>query len=58
VKSKVKGMLIVFFEIKGILYKEFVLAGHTVNFVYYCDLLRQLREDVRTLAAKDLAVAS
>jgi hypothetical protein len=29
-------MLIIFFDIKGIVYKEFVLAGQTVNSAYYC----------------------
>jgi hypothetical protein len=38
VKSKVKSMLITFFDIKGIVHKEFVLAGQTVNSAYYCDL--------------------
>jgi hypothetical protein len=31
VRRKVKNMLIVFFEIKGIVHKEFILAGQTVN---------------------------
>jgi hypothetical protein len=35
VKTKVKSMLIVFFDIKGIVHKEFVLAGQTVNSAYY-----------------------
>jgi hypothetical protein len=34
VKSKVKSMLIIFFDIKGIVHKEFVLEGQTVNFAY------------------------
>jgi hypothetical protein len=34
VKSKVKSMLIIFFDIKGILHKEFFLAGQTVNSAY------------------------
>jgi hypothetical protein len=38
-KSKVKSMLIIFFDIKGIFHKEFVLAGQTVNSTYYCDFL-------------------
>jgi hypothetical protein len=29
--NKVKSMLIIFFDIKGIVHKEFVLAGQTVN---------------------------
>jgi hypothetical protein len=31
VKSKVKSMLIIFFDIKGIAHNEFVLPGQTVN---------------------------
>jgi hypothetical protein len=42
-------MLIIFFNIKGIVHKEFVLAGQTVNSAYYCDILRRLRENVRRL---------
>jgi hypothetical protein len=42
-------MLIIFFDIKGIVHKEFVLEGQTVNSAYYCDILRRLRENVRTL---------
>jgi hypothetical protein len=41
VKSKVKSMLIVLFDIKGIIH----LAGQIVNSVYYCDLLKRLREN-------------
>jgi hypothetical protein len=37
VKSKVKNMLIIFFAIKRIVHKEFILAGQTVNSTYYCD---------------------
>jgi hypothetical protein len=39
VKSKVKSMLVIFFEIKGNDDKEFVLAGQTVNSAYYSDVL-------------------
>jgi hypothetical protein len=47
VKSKVKRMLIIFFDIMGIVNKEFVLAGRqTVNSAYYCDILRRLHENV------------
>jgi hypothetical protein len=31
-KSKVKSMLIIFFDIKGIVLKELFLAGQTVNY--------------------------
>jgi hypothetical protein len=43
------SMLIISFNIKEIVDKEFVLAGQTVNSVYYCDVLRRLLEDVRRL---------
>jgi hypothetical protein len=46
------SMLIVVFDIKGIVYKEFVLAGQTVCSAYYCDVLRQLRENVRRLPSE------
>jgi hypothetical protein len=49
VKSKVKSMLIIFFDIKGTVKKQFVLAGQTANSAYYCDVLRQLLENVRRL---------
>jgi hypothetical protein len=47
VKSKVKGMLINFFDIKGIVHKEFVLAGYTINSAYYCKVLWRLHKNVR-----------
>jgi hypothetical protein len=46
VKSKVKSMLIIFFDIKGIVHKEFVLAGQTANSTYYHYILLQLCENV------------
>jgi hypothetical protein len=49
VKSKVKGMLIIFFGFKGVVRKEFILAGQTVNSAYYCVVLRRLCENVRRL---------
>jgi histone-lysine N-methyltransferase SETMAR len=42
-------MLIIFFDIKMIVHKEFVLAGQTVNSGYYCDVLRRLLENMRRL---------
>jgi hypothetical protein len=42
-------MLIIFFDIKEIVHKEFALAGQTVNSAYCCDILRRLRENVRKL---------
>jgi hypothetical protein len=52
VKSKAKSMLIIFFDVKGIIHKEFILASQTVNSTYYWDILRQLREDVQRLCPK------
>jgi hypothetical protein len=46
VKSKVKSMLIIFFDIKGIVHKEFFLASQAVNSAYYCDVLQRLHENV------------
>jgi hypothetical protein len=42
-------MLINLFDIKGTVHKEFILAGQTENFAYYCDVLRRLCENVRRL---------
>jgi hypothetical protein len=39
-------MLIISFNIKGIVHKEFVLVAQTVNYVYNCDVLRKMRESV------------
>jgi hypothetical protein len=47
VKSKVKSMLIIFFDIKGIVNNEFALAGQTVSSAYYYNVLRRLHENVR-----------
>jgi hypothetical protein len=48
VKCKAKSMLI-FFDIKGAALKEFVLAGQTVNSANCCNILRQMRQNVRRL---------
>jgi hypothetical protein len=53
--KKSKSMLLIFFDIKGIVLKEFVLAGQPVNSSYYCDILRRLSECEdfpRTIATK------
>jgi hypothetical protein len=42
-------MLTIFFNIKGIVRKNFVLADQTVNSAYYCDVLRRLSKNVRRL---------
>jgi hypothetical protein len=38
VQSKIKSILIIFFDINVIARKEFVLAGQTVDSAYYCDV--------------------
>jgi len=45
-KSKLKMMLICFFDQEGIVHREFVPPGMTVNADFYCDVLR-LHENVR-----------
>lgn len=47
VKSNLKSMIITFFDIKGIVHKEFVPTGQTVNSGFYCEVLQRLREKVR-----------
>jgi hypothetical protein len=46
-RDRFKSMPIIFFDIKGIVNKEFVLEGHKVNSAYYCDVLQRLCENVR-----------
>jgi len=47
VRSNVKTMHIVFFDVQGIMHREFVPPGQTVNPEFYLEVLRQLRENVR-----------
>ena len=46
-KSKFKAMMIVFFDIRGVIYIDWVPEGQTVNQVYYKNVLTNLRECVR-----------
>jgi hypothetical protein len=39
VRIKVKSMLIILFDIKGIVHKEFILAGQTVSYADCCNIL-------------------
>ena len=52
-RPKVKTMIIVFFDSRGIVLKEFVPPGQTVNQAFYKDILERLRkrssESERTL---------
>nr|XP_012145924.1 PREDICTED: putative uncharacterized protein FLJ37770 [Megachile rotundata] len=45
-KSKVKTMLIVFFDMKGIVHHEFVPPGQTVNAKFYVEVLKRLKRRV------------
>jgi hypothetical protein len=38
VRSNVKSMLIVFFDIQGTVHKEFVPPGQTINGKFYCEV--------------------
>jgi hypothetical protein len=44
-----QGMLIIFFDVKGIYHKKFVLACQTVNSAYHCDVLGRLHKNVLRL---------
>jgi len=46
-RSATKSMLIIFFDIRGIVHHEFAPEGQTVNAEFYCNVLRHLREDIR-----------
>jgi hypothetical protein len=45
-KSKIKTMLICFFDSQGIVHKEFVPPGQTVNQQFYREVLERLRKRV------------
>jgi hypothetical protein len=47
-----KVMLTIFFYIKGVMHREFLYQGQTVNLWYYLEVLKRLRENVRR---KDLS---
>ena len=47
VRSNIKSMLICFFDQKGIVHKEFVPPGQTVNAAFYIKVLKHLRENVQ-----------
>ena len=47
VRSNVKTMLICFFDVQGIVHREFVPRGQMVNQEFYLGVLKQLRERVR-----------
>jgi hypothetical protein len=39
VTNKFKSMPIIFFDIREIVHKEFILADQTVSSTYHCDIL-------------------
>jgi hypothetical protein len=39
-------MLLTFIDIRGIVHREFVPTGQTVNQVYYLEVLKMLRENL------------
>ena len=45
-KSRIKTMLIVFFDVRGIVHFEFVPQGQTVNAACYLEVLRRLKRRV------------
>lgn len=48
-KSKVKSMLICFYDSKGIVHKEFVPPGQTVNAPFYLSVLKRLVHRIRRI---------
>ena len=61
VKSNLRSIIITFFDIKGIVHKEFVPTGQTVNSGFYCEVLQRLRKKYETspptLARTDLTAS-
>ena len=45
-KGKIKSMLVCFFDSQGIVHKEFVPPGQTVNQTFYREVLERLRKRV------------
>ena len=46
-RSRVKTMIIVFYDSRGIVHKEFVSPGQTVNHAFYKDVLERIRKRVQ-----------
>jgi len=40
--SRVKTMLVIFFDWQGVIHKEFVPEGETINAVYYKGVIERL----------------
>ena len=48
-KSKIETLLITFYDSKGIIHKEFVPPGKTVNAVYYLGVMKRLLARIRRM---------
>ena len=46
-RCRVKALIIVFFDSRGIVHKEFVPPGQTVNHAFYKDVLKRIRNRVQ-----------
>ena len=46
-KSRVKNMLVIFFDWQGVIQKEFVPEGETINAVYYKGVMERLLNRIR-----------
>jgi len=46
-KSRMKTMLVIFFDWQGVIHKEFVLEGETINAVYYKGVMERLLSRIR-----------
>lgn len=46
-RSKIKVLLTVFFDYRGVVHSEFLPEGQTINKQYYLGVMRRLRENVR-----------
>jgi hypothetical protein len=47
VRSSTKTMLLISFDMKGFVHREFVPPNTTANSDFYCHALRRLKENVR-----------
>ena len=47
VRSNIKSKFICFFDQKGIVHKEIVRPGQTVNAAFYVEVLKRLRENAK-----------
>jgi len=47
VRSNVKVLLTVFFDYHGVVHREFLPQGRTINKKYYLEVMRRLRESIR-----------